>query len=158
MKENINEHDMTKKMMNVIRSGYKKLINEVEEPITGPDMKPIPDEQKDTIAPKEGDPLFKEELTKLQNTIDPRVKITNFKIYVKDNDVLLEGSFLNKNYGESGINFKMSLASGEIETTMKNVELTNEVNTILTKLKGYYDVWAKEWSLKLTNEYNVNRQ
>jgi hypothetical protein len=157
MKENINEHDMTKKMMNIIRNGHVRLIKEVEEPITGPDMTPIPDDQNDTISPKEGDPLFKEELTKLQNTIDPRVKITNFKIYIKDSDVLLEGSFLNKNYGESGIGFKMSLASGEIETTMNNLELTNEVNAILTKLKGYYDVWAKEWSLKLSNEYNVNR-
>jgi hypothetical protein len=68
---------------------------------------------------------------------------------------LLEGSFLNKNYGDSGIIFKMSLASGEIEIEMKKIQLTSEVNQILTKLKGYYDVWAKEWSLKLANEYNV---
>ena len=32
MKENINEHDMTKKMMSIIRGGYKaKLLNEQDE-------------------------------------------------------------------------------------------------------------------------------
>jgi len=156
MKNNINEHDMTKKMMSAIRNGGNGLLKEQDE-LTGPNMKPIPDDQKDTISPKQGDPVFKEELTKLQNTIDPRVKITNFKIYVADNDVLLEGSFLNKNYGDSGIIFKMSLASGEIEIEIKKIQLTSEVNQILTKLKGYYDVWAKEWSLKLANEYNVKQ-
>jgi len=154
MKNNINEHDMTKKMMSAIRNSGYGLLKEQDE-LTGPDMKPIPDDQKDTISPKEGDAIFKEELSKLQNTIDPRVKINNFKIYVTNKDVLLEGSFLNKNYGESAILFKMSLASGEIEIEMKKIELTTEVNQILTKLKGYYEVWAKEWSLKLANEYNV---
>jgi hypothetical protein len=33
MKENINEHDMTKRMMEIIRNSQKTLIKEVEEPI-----------------------------------------------------------------------------------------------------------------------------
>lgn len=73
MKENINEHDMTKKMMNIIRGGYKsKLIKEAEEEATaaptaepqqqqakqlvpGDDLpEPEQDESKMAESPKDG--------------------------------------------------------------------------------------------------------
>lgn len=69
MKENINEHDMTKKMMSVIREFGKTLIKEDEAPVTASEPKPIfekgddlPDElqgEKMTETPSEGpQPLF----------------------------------------------------------------------------------------------------
>ena len=76
MKENINEHDMTKKMMDIMRGGYKnKLITEADEI-----EKAIPIDDKDTLEPKKGDAVYSAELKKLQNIVDPSAEITNFKI------------------------------------------------------------------------------
>ena len=157
MKENINEHDMTKKMMDIMRGGFKPLLKEEEtapvgsEPITDDMVNPT--ESDDVITPKQGDAVFNDELKKLQDTVDPRVKITNFKIYPVDENVIIEGTFLKKESEGSGINFKMSLAAGEIETSMNDIELNDKVSMLLQKLKGYYENWVDEWALKLPNEY-----
>lgn len=140
MKENINEHDMTKKMMEIMRGGFKtKLITE--------------DDQHDTLSPKPGDAVFNDELKKLQDTVDPRVNINNFKIYPTDQNVIIEGTFLQREGEDSGIKFKMNLAKGEIETSMNNIDLSDKVSLLLQKLKGYYENWVDEWALKLANEY-----
>ncbi len=147
-KDNINEHDMTKKMMEVIRGGYRlKLITETDE-----------SHQADTISPKQGDAVYNDELKKLQDTVDPRVKITNFKIYPMDENVVIEGTFLQREGEDSGIKFKMSLAKGDIETSMVDIELSDKVSLLLTKLKGYYENWVNEWALKLANEYRPAKQ
>jgi len=141
MKENINEHDMTKKMMEIMRGGFKnRLITEN-------------DGQDDTVSPKPGDAVFNDELKKLQDTVEPRVKITNFKIYPTDENVIIEGVFLQRENQDSGIHFKMSLAAGDIETSMNNIDLSDKVSILLQKLNGYYENWVDEWSLKLSNEY-----
>lgn len=140
MKQKINEHDKTKEMMEIMRGGFKKLI--VEH-----------DGQDDTLSPKPGDAVFNDELKKLQDTIDPRVKITNFKIYPTDQNVIIEGTFLQRESEDSGIGFKMSLAAGDIETSMHNIDLSDKVSLLLQKLKGYYENWVDEWALKLANEY-----
>jgi hypothetical protein len=141
MKESINEHDMTKKMMEIMRGGYKaKLLTEDEH-------------QADTLSPKPGDAVFQDELKKLQDTVDPRVKIINFKIYPNDQNVIIEGTFLQRENENSGIHFKMSLAAGEIQTSMNDIDLSDKVSFILQKLKGYYENWIDEWALKLSSEY-----
>lgn len=145
--ENINEHDMTKNMIDIIRGGYKsKLMTEGDE-----------SHEKDTIAPKPGDAVFNDELKKLQDTVDPRVKITNFKIYPMDENVIIEGTFLQREGEDSGIKFKMSLAKGEIETSMSDIDLSDKVSLLLNKLKGYYENWVNEWALKLANEYRPTK-
>lgn len=140
MKEKINEHDKTKEMMEIMRGGFKRLMTEN-------------DDQKDTLSPKSGDAVFNDELKKLQDTVDPRVKISNFKIYPTDQNVIIEGTFLQREDQNSGIQFKMSLAKGEIETSMNNIDLSDKVSLLLQKLKGYYENWVDEWALKLANEY-----
>jgi len=148
MKNSINEHDMTKKMMDIIRGGYKsKLISEADE------MAPEPDDYRDTLDVKKTDSVYKAELKKLQDIVDPRVEITNFKIYPQDSNVLMEGIFLKGENEDTGIKFRMSLAAGEINITMSNIEVTDKVSLLLTKLKGYYENWVDEWALKLANEY-----
>ena len=52
----------------------------------------------------------------------------------------------------------MSLAAGDIETSMQDIELDDKVSLLLQKLKGYYENWVDEWALKLANEYKGNRQ
>jgi hypothetical protein len=151
MKESINEHDMTKKMMDVLRGGYKnRLIFEAEE------LTPDQDDQKDTISPVKGDAVFKDELNKLMDTVDSSAQISLFKIYPSDRNVMIEGSLLEGENDGSGIKFKMVLKKRDIETSMENVELDDNVSVILQKLKGYYQNWCDEWSRKITNEYNQN--
>ena len=78
MKENINEHDMTKNMMKIMRGGYKsKLLVEIEDQ----DASLESDDQKDTLTPVKGDAVFKEELNKLMYTVDSSAQIKLFKIY-----------------------------------------------------------------------------
>src|ERR1039458_7534702 len=109
-KNKIDEHDMTKKMMDVMRDGYKSLLTEEVK-------------QEDTITPVQGDAVYNDELKKLQDTVDPRVKINSFKIYPSDENVIIEGVFLKREDEDSGIHFKMSLNAGEVDTSMKNIEL-----------------------------------
>ena len=140
-KENIEEqHEFTKNMLNIIRRGFKNIIKEETE-------------KDESITPTIGDSIFNDELKKLQNTVNPRVKVTNFKIYPTDQNVIIEGVFLQREDPNSGIKFKMSLAAGEIETSMSDIELDDKVSILLQKLKGYYENWVDEWALKLSSEY-----
>ena len=109
--------------------------------------------QDDTITPQSGDAVYNDELKKLQDTVDPRVKITSFKIYPNDENVIIEGVFLKREDEDSGIHFKMSLNAGDVDTSMKNIELNDKVSLILTKIKGYYDNWADEWAVKMAQDY-----
>jgi hypothetical protein len=149
MKEKINEHDMTKKMMETLRGGFvTKLIKEEEK------VSVDQDDQKDTLTPKQGDAVFNDELNKLMDTVDASAQITLFKIYPKDRNVVIEGNLLEGEDEDSGIRFNMSLKKREIETSMNNIELDDDISFILQKLKGYYKNWCDEWARKITTEYN----
>jgi hypothetical protein len=150
MKQNINEHDMTKRMMSILRGEYKSLLKEDE----GQDLKPVADDQKDTLVPTKGDAVFNDELKKLQDIVDPSAQITNFKIYPSDRNVFIEGKMLEGQAEDSGIIFRMELKKREIETSMNNIELDDDVNGILNRLHGYYKNWTNEWSKKITTEFN----
>lgn len=156
MKESINEHDMTKRMMDIMRGGFKPLLKENEEPVAN---EPItneevnPTEADDVITPVAGDAVFNDELQKLRDTVSPRIKITSFKIYPTDENVIIDGVMEYKESEGTGITFKMSLAAGEVETTMNDIELNDNISDLLHKLKGYYENFRLEWSKKLPNEY-----
>lgn len=156
MKESINEHDMTKKMMDIMRGGFKPLLKENEEPVAN---EPItndmvnPTEADDVVTPVAGDAVFNDELQKLRDTVSPRIKITSFKIYPTDENVIIDGVMEYKESEGTGITFKMSLAAGEVETTMNDIELNDNISNLLHKLKGYYENFRLEWSKKLPNEY-----
>ncbi len=140
MKENINEHDMTKKMMDIVRGGFKnKLITENEE--------------DDFISPTPSDAIFQDQLKKLQ-IIDSSAQITNFKIYPNDMNVIIEGTFLKRATDDSGITFKMELTGRDIETSMDNIDLDSKVNEILKRLTGFYEVWQEEWNRSI-NDYKI---
>lgn len=166
MKELINEYDHTKKMLDIIRGGYvKKLINEEEtdfgggeEPLDEPVDEPMDDGgiesdvDESNLSPVQGDSIFNEELKKLQDTVDPKVKITNFKIYPEDDNVLIEGVFLQNEGLDSGIKFRMKLEASDIEIKINSIGLNDKVLGILQKLKGYYENWVDDWALRI-NEY-----
>jgi hypothetical protein len=138
--EKLNEHDMTKKMMDIFKHGYKKLLNEE-------------DNRTDTISPSPNDPVYKDEVNKFMDTVDPRVEVTKFKIYPNDRNVEFDGILLKTNDDNGGINFRMSFQAGKVMTSMSDIDLTGEINEILRKLNGYYENWVREWAKKLNTEY-----
>ncbi len=155
MKDIINEHDHTKKMLDIIRGGYvdiNRIITENDAESDAP-TDAVNDTESDAdnnLSPVEGDSIFNEELTKLRDTVDPKVKITNFKIYPNDDNVLIEGVFLQNEGLDSGIKFKMKLEASEIEIKINAIDLTDKVLNLLQKLKGYYQNWVDEWAVKVT--------
>ena len=138
-KETINEHDLTKKMLDTIRG--INLIKEAEE-------------GGDVISPAEGDQVYTDEAKKIADTLDPRVQITKFKIYPKDRDVQFEGRL------DSGINFAMSTKAMKLSISItdenggpKNIFVDKDLLATLQKLNGYYENWSREWATKLNTEY-----
>ena len=139
-KDLINEHDLTKKMLNAIRNN--KLLKEQEE------------EQSDVITPSENDSTYSEEVKKISDSVDPRVQITKFKIYPRDRDVQFEGRL------DSGINFfmstkamKLSISITDDQGNATRIYLDNDLVKTIQKLNGFYENWTREWAQKLNTEY-----
>lgn len=137
----INEHDMTKKMMDVLRGG---LIKEADESNEG----------NDVITPSENDPTYTEEVKKFGDIIDPRVQITKFKIYPTDRNVEFEGRL------DTGINFFMSIKAMKLSISITDADgdaqriyVDELIISTMQKLDGYYKNWSAEWAKKLQTEY-----
>jgi hypothetical protein len=157
MKENINEHDMTKRMMQIIRGQQKSLIKEVEEPINNLVQQPLtpgddlPEpEEKLAKSPNEGrEPMIKLNDTYIQlDKNDQRVKDLSKKledianvnvtsVYVSPSkDLVITGEALQ--YEDSGMFFTMALSKKDVLTSSENVE-GDEPNEIIKKLQGFLD-------------------
>lgn len=153
MKESINEHDMTKKMMSIMRGGYKPLLKEQEEPEVYPET-----EQEKTLAksPREGrasliqldgsyfemdknDERFKA-LSNDLNAIVPTATITS--IYISEDNGLVINGFALKYSKNSGLYFTMSLAEDSILVSSENVqgkigtEVQDSLQKFLDKLRA----------------------
>jgi hypothetical protein len=146
MNKIINEHEMTKMMINVMS---KRIIREQDE-------KPEDDKSKtgDVITPSENDSTYTDELKKISDTVDPRIQITNFNIYPKDRNVELDGRL------DLGVNFFMSIKEMKLSISITDeqgrpikIYLDNDLLGIIQKLNGYYTNWTKEWAQKLNTEY-----
>jgi predicted transcriptional regulator len=140
MKEQINEFDMTKKMMQMIRGGYKKVLTEAVDQTTS--------EDNDTISPSKGDAIFNDEYKKLSEMIDPSVEITNFKIYPIDKNAIIEGTMLN-----GRVTYRMELREDEVLIDTSSIGLNDTNNETLRKLQGFFKNWKDEWSKKITTEF-----
>lgn len=159
--ERLDEHDMTKKMVDIMRGGYKSLLTEVDDnqnmDFKQPQTKMVDTvdgpEPDGTLTPVQGDAVFNDELKELRSTVDSNVQITNFKIYPNDNNIMIEGVFEKRQSENSGIKFRMELNVGEIKTSMVDVDLTDEISELLKKLQGYYINWRNKWGERLPTEY-----
>jgi hypothetical protein len=164
-----NEHDITKMMLETMRlktSKHKNLIRENEEMST-PDATVIGnnievDSETEEMGAKvdteqEGNKGIEsssqvsnqeinEEERKFMDIVTPRVSFTSFKVYPDAANVVFNGKF------DSGIEWQMSKVDG-IFLNAPNIELDDEVLTLLKKLNGYYENWSLEWSKKLNTEY-----
>jgi hypothetical protein len=162
MKENINEHDMTKKMMAMVRGGYKTILKEETESVKAVDI------DKNT-------PIFKDEQKKIKEIVFPMATVKSITISKQGDSinvnmkvVFLEGdegsgvsddqtqtdntpTWVNKD-NRSGVYFELDLLKGYEDPIVKNVS-NPKLTEILNKLKGYYDVWATEWAKQNIDDY-----
>jgi hypothetical protein len=137
----LNEYEQTQRMIKVLRDG---LLTENDN------------ESSDEISPKPNDSVYKEEVKKVSDSVDPRVQITKFKIYPRDRDVQFEGRL------DSGINFFMSVKAMKLMISITDTEgqasqiyLDDELIATIQKLNGYYQNWTREWAQKLNTEYRA---
>lgn len=165
----INEHDMTKKMMETVKSG-KHLINEFKgapnldidkkdtddsETINSPDQSV--DVAKNIIDTGDSDGVIqltgderKSEEDKFRDTIDNSARFDVFNIYPNVNNVVFGG----KIQGMNGLEFQFTLEdTNGFYITGNNIQVTDDVARKITQMKGYYDNWRDEWFEKLATEY-----
>jgi hypothetical protein len=162
MKDRIDEHDMTKNMMSMIRGGYKTVLKEQSEDVKAVNI------EKNT-------PIYKDELKKIKEIVYPIATIksitvskqgdsknVNMKVVFLEGD---EGSGISSNQSDkqqtptwvnqdnrSGIYFELDLLRGYEDPFVKNVS-NPKLPEILNKLEGYYDVWATEWAKQNIDDY-----
>lgn len=192
MKERIDEHDMTKDMMAIMRGGYKSLIKEADEPIDpnaapaapapAADPNAAPQAPENDIRALKPDPENPDELviassdangkvevnpnkdyanvynTELNGfkTLDSRVKITSFIIYVGDNpDVEIKVTFLPT--ANSGIDATLRFSENNLLLNTRNLVNTIDVQQLTNKLTGYYSTWVQKWGTELSqwSEQNI---
>ena len=138
MKQRINEHDMTKKMMDILRGGYKDMLTEEV------------DNQKDTKDYTTSNPIYQEELKKIKETVDSSIEIDEFRSYINSNNknVMMTGTML---FGK--VIFRFELIRDEAElSTIEPYDLTIENNEKISKMIGYFKNWRDEWAKKITEE------
>lgn len=162
MKEKINEHDMTKKMMTIIRGGFQSVLREQTEEVQAVDI-------------DSNTPIYRDELKKIKEIVYPIATIKSITVS-KQNDsrnvnmkvVFLEGdvgSGISSNQSEkqqmptwvnqdnrSGVYFELDLLRGYEDPIVKNIS-NPKLPEILNKLEGYYDVWATEWAKQNIDDY-----
>lgn len=139
--ENINEHDMTKKMIDTMR-----VINEN----TGVEQ----NDGQDDVIELSGDERSSEE-QKFREIIDSSTQFNVFNVYPEANNVVFGGVI----QGMGGIEFQMTLEdSNGLYITGNNVQITDEVADKIKKLKGFYDNWKSDWFQKLATEYKGGQQ
>ena len=132
MKKNeINEHDITKQMLDVMRT---PLIKEDEAPSESIELSSseLEDEKK-----------------KFMETVDNGTNFEVFKIYPKAENVIFAGDINKK------IDWQFSLAEDNgLYVTLNNIKLDGPTFDTLKKLMGYYKNWSDEWKRKVRTEYN----
>lgn len=130
----INEHDMTKKMMDAMRGG---LISENFNT------------DKNDVIELSGDERQAEE-QKFRDTVDSSAQITVFNVYPNANNVVFGGQI----QGMGGMEFQFTLEdSNGFYITGSNIQVTDEVADKIKRMKGYYDNWRTDWFEKLNTEY-----
>lgn len=136
--ENINEYDITKKMLNTIREN------------TGVDQNGT--NGSDDMIELKGEERTSEE-QKFREIIDASTQFNVFNIYPNANNVVFGGII----QGMGGIEFQMTLEdTNGLYISGSNIQITDEVTDKIKKLKGFYDNWKSEWFQKLATEYKAN--
>jgi hypothetical protein len=183
MSDNINEHDMTKKMLDVMRGGTqttpikpilegehdvtkqmletlrsgKRLITELEE-VSGemnPAMgdAPMTDNSTSEVA-SESEDLSPDELKKQQSSFMENVSP---KVEFRDFKIYRKERnvvFSGVFQDLGGLEWVMSLKDSDgLNITVQSLKIDNDTIKVMNALYGFYKNWSKEWAVKLNTEY-----
>lgn len=138
----MSQHDITRKMLELIRESDRKTINSKRKLIREADESK---EDKD-LDPTE----LSEEEKKFRDTVTPRVKFNRFRLYPKAQNVEFSGKFTDSN-----IEWFYSLDDTRgVYMTADLLQLNDQTLKQIQKLVAYYESWANEWATKIAEEYN----
>lgn len=135
MKSLINEHDITKMMIEKINES--KLIREEEEIQDTDNKKSI------TIT---GSELKNEENRFTEYMGTNRVEFNELNLYPAENNAVWSGKFNN------GIEWQISVNDHMVINT-QGTPIDDPEMELIEKLKKYSSVWGEEWAKKLRTDY-----
>jgi len=167
--ENINEHDMTKRMLDRIRTGNhqsnslnentqlngnvkpqrgmidehdmtKQMLGVIRE--NNAEMETTFEDNNNDVVKVENDELG-EEASKLRDMVGG-VDLKLYEVYPKDKNVVMVGVL------DNGIEFKFSKKEGAPYINMENMRLDSETVDVIKKLQGYYVNWTQYWAEKIS--------
>ena len=127
--ESINEHDMTKKMIDIMKEGLDTASDDGVIEISGEEKKAEEDKLKEVVG-------------------ETMIQFNVFNVYPEANNVVFGGQF----QGYGGLQFQFTLEdTNGFYITANNVQVTTELLTMMQKLKGYYEGWKGDMSELLTD-------
>ena len=140
----MNQHDETRKILELIREDKRKITGNNQQ-------KGLITEQQLNV--QEEKPLEKaeiqEEERKFRDTITPRVKFDDFRLYPKAQNVEWSGEFT-----DSRIEWFYSLDDTRgVYITADLLQLSDDILKQIQKLVGYYKTWSDEWANRIAEEY-----
>jgi hypothetical protein len=138
----MNQHDETRKILELIRESKRT------SPLSNKIL--IKEQELGVVEEKELDPAeYAEEEKKFRDTISPRVKFNQFKLYPKAQNVEWSGEFT-----DTRISWYYSLDDSRgVYITGDMVQLTDDTLKQIQKLVGYYQTWSDEWANRIAEEY-----
>lgn len=138
----MNQHDETRKILELIRENKRLEATSNKVLIT--------EQQEGVVEEKELDPAeYTEEERKFRDTVSPRAKFNQFKLYPKAQNVEWSGKFT-----DSRIEWYFSLDDSRgIYITGDMLQLTDDILKQIQKLVGYYQTWSDEWANRIAEEY-----
>ena len=136
----INEHDMTKQMIDAMRVksvGSKRLIKEDEESTNSA----VGNDFETALSDVEKD-YFEKDKASFIEKVDPGAKINSYTVDTKTENVTMGGNLANT------MEWSYSKSNGvELGTPVgsRYVNFTKDDLKVLNTLVNYYDLWKNEW-------------
>lgn len=138
----MNQHDETRKMLELIREGSRKSISGTKTFLMEQDLNVQSEKPLDITE-------VKEEEKKFRDTVTPRVTFNQFKLYPKAQNVEWSGKF-----NDSNIEWYYSLDDTRgVYITNDLLQLRDDTMDQIKKLVAYYQTWSDEWANRIAEEY-----
>ena len=138
----MNQHDETRKILDLIRENRISRTNSHRTIITEQDLNV---QQEKELDPTE----YAEEEKKFRDTVTPRVKFNKFKLYPQAQNVEFSGEFT-----DNRIEWFYSLDDSQgVYITTDLLQLRDDTLKQIQKLVGYYKTWSEEWANRIAEEY-----
>ena len=142
----MNQHDETRKILELIRENSKKpmLGKTLIKEQTGPTIN-VQQEDQNALDPTE----MKEQERLFRDTVTQRVKFNKMKLYPKAQNVEWSGEFT-----DNAVEWFYSLDDTQgVYVTTELLQLREDTMKLLQKLIAYYKTWSDDWAKRIAEEY-----